>query len=530
MNAMNKILRKFIYISGFAVALFATGCADDIDPEITELKVSRLFSPVDLEARIVNQTSVRLTWKPVNKAKSYTMEFYEGNMVFQGNPVKTITGITFDKVPYTVPGFAGETRYSVQVKAVGEEISDSKWVQATFITDPEQIFYAVNPEEITATGVTLRWPAGETATSIVFTPGNITRPVTSAEIAAGVAVITGLNSETAYTAKLMNGNSTRGTVTFTTLIDLGGATPVHPGDDLSAMIAAATAGEVLVLFPGNYTVVQGDITINKSITIKGLYPHNMPVIYNRFVLESGVQNFTVMNLEMVGMYGEPATRLAQAFFLNPGTYNINSVNIEGCVIREYNQALIYGGNAVARIQDLKIHNNIISNIFNDGGDFIDFRTGYVANLTITNSTFNRVAAAPRDFIRLDNSAGNFPGSTSSVVIDKCTFYNVSNGRRILYVRFVNNTSTVSNTIFAGAESTYGGYYSNQTATTQPVCSKNNYHNAPLFISGTITNGKYDISGTHTTLDPGFVNPAAGNFRVTNENLKINGIGDPRWLN
>lgn len=527
---MNKLIRRFMYISGFAAALFAAGCADDIDPEITELKVSRLFSPVDLEARIVNQTAVRLTWKPVNKAKSYTMEFYEGNMVFQGTPVKSISGITFDQVPYTVPGFAGETRYSVQVKAVGEEINDSKWIQATFITDPEQILYAVDPEEISASGVTLRWPAGETATTIVFTPGNITHQVTSAEIAAGVAVITGLNSETFYTAKLMNGNSTRGTITFTTLIDLGGATPVHPEDDLSAVIAAAEPGDVLVLFPGDFTVVQGDITINKSITIKGLYPHNMPVIYNRFVLEAGVQDFTLMNVEMVGIYGEPAARLAQAFFLNSGTYDINSINIEGCVIREYNQALIYGGSARTKIQDLKLHNNIMSNIFNDGGDFIDFRSGYVANLTITNSTFNRVAAAPRDFIRLDNSASNFPGSVSNVLIDKCTFYNVSDGRRILYVRFVNNVSTVTNTIFAGSETTYGGYYSNQSGTTAPVCSKNNYHNAPLFISGTISNGKYDTSGTHTTLDPGFVNPAGGNFTVTNEDLKLYGIGDPRWLN
>lgn len=530
MNAMNKLIKKFIYISGFAVALLAAGCADDIDPEITELKVSRLFSPVDLEARIVNQTAVRLTWKPVNKAKSYTLEFFEGDLNFSGSPFKTISGVTYDQVPYTVPGFAGETRYSVRVKAVGEEIAESKWISTTFLTDPEQIFYAVDPEEISATGVTLRWPAGETATTIVFTPGNLTHQVTSGEIAAGVAVITGLNSETAYTAKLMNGNSTRGTTTFTTLIDLGGATPVHPEDDLSAMIAAAAAGDVLVLFPGDYTVVQGDITINKSITIKGLYPHNMPKIYNRFVLETGVLDFTVMNVEMVGIYGEPATRLAQAFFLNSGTYDINSVTIEGCVIREYNQALIYGGSARTKIQDLKIHNNIVSNIFNDGGDFIDFRSGYVANLTITNSTFNRVAAAPRDFIRLDNSSSNFPGSVSNVLIDKCTFYNVSDGRRILYVRFVNNVSTVTNTIFAGSETTYGGYYSNQSGTTAPVCSKNNYHNAPLFISGTISNGKYDTSGTHTTFDPGFVNPAAGNFTVTNTELKLFGIGDPRWLN
>jgi hypothetical protein len=139
-----------------------------------------------------------------------------------------------------------------------------------------------------------------------------------------------------------------------------------------------------------------------------------------------------------------------------------------------------------------------------------------------------VAALPRDFIRLDNSSGNFPGSLSTVLINRCTFYQVSNSRRILYVRFLDNAITVSNTIFAGADATYTGYYSNQPNTSQPVCSNNNYFNAPSFLGG-VTNGKFDISGTHRTLNPGFVNAEGGNFKVTNEDLIIYSIGDPRWL-
>ncbi len=527
---MNKLLKKFTYIVGMAAAIFAAGCSDDIDPEITSLNVNQLFSPVGLDARVVNKTSVRLNWNSVKNAKTYTIQFFEnGNQDFSGTPVREITGVTYDVVPYTVTGFGGETSYSVRIKAVGEDITDSKWVSATFKTDAEQIFYNVNPEEITAFTVVLRWPAGEVATSITLNPGNVTHTVTSSEVAAGMAEITGLAGETNYTATLLNGTKVRGTVTFRTLVDIGDAIAVHPEDDLKAAIDAAQAGDVLVLFPGVYTVLQGDIEINKSITIKGLYPHNKPIIYNRFVFSAGVENVTFRDLEMVGTYGsDPVIKLAQAFFFNAGTYNVNSFLVEGCTIRGYNQALIYGGSAVMKIETLTFNNCVVSNIINDGGDFIDFRSGHVVKLTITNSTFNKVAAAPRDFIRLDNSSGSFPGSTSAVVIDRCTFYEVSNGRRILYVRFVNNTSTISNTIFAGAEATYGGYYSNQAATTQPVCSKNNYFNAASFLSG-VTNGKFDISGTHTSYNPGFVNAASGNFTVTNEELQINGIGDPRWL-
>lgn len=526
---MNKLYKTIPSILVLLAMIFIAGCKDDIPEELTKLEVSRLFSPTDLDARVVNQTSLRLTWTAVRNAQSYVIEVFEnGNMDFTGTPVRSQADVTIDQLPVVMTGFAGETAYSVRVKAVGSEIAESKWIAASFTTDAEQIFYAVDPEEITATGVTLRWPAGEFATTIVFTPGEIVHTVTPAEVAAGEAVITGLTGETSYVARLMNGDKIRGTVNFTTLVDLGGATPIYPEDDLNAAIEAAADGDVLVLFPGEYTVHLGDILVNKSITVKGLYPHNKPVIYNRFLLASGITDATFADLEMVGTHPNLEGLITQAFQFEPGTYNVNSIVISGCVIRDYLRALIYGASAILKVETLTIHNCIMSNIVNDGGDFIDFRSGHVANLSITNSTFNRVAAAPRDFIRLDNSSNNFPGSVSKVLIDRCTFYQVSNTRRILYVRFDTNEITVTNTIFAGADSNYAGYYSNQALTSQPVCSRNNYYNAPAFLSG-VDNGKFDISGTHTTHNPGFENAESGNFKITNEDLILFGIGDPRWL-
>ncbi len=213
------------------------GCEDNIDPEITTLDVSRLFSPIDLEARIVNQTGVRLQWKEVDKAQSYNIEvFANGDLDFSGTPVRTVTGVLFSQLPVTLTGFAGETSYSVRVQAVGEGIDQSKWTGVVFLTDTEQIFFPVNPEEVNATSVTLRWPAGETATTIVLTPGDITHTVSAGEIAAGAAEVTGLASNTEYTARLMNGSATRGTVNFTTLLDIGDAILVTVEDDFVAMI------------------------------------------------------------------------------------------------------------------------------------------------------------------------------------------------------------------------------------------------------------------------------------------------------
>ena len=55
---------------------------------------------------------------------------------------------------------------------------------------------------------------------------------------------------------------------------------------------------------------------------------------------------------------------------------------------------------------------------------------------------------------------------------------------------------------------------------------NNYFNAPGFFN--TAQVVYDGSGTHTELDPGFVDVAAGNFTITNQTLLDNMVGDPRW--
>jgi len=526
---MKSIINKSLFALVMAALFVFAGCKDDLE-EITTLDVSRLFSPTDIEVRVVNQTSVRLIWNRVNKATAYNVEFHEGTGPdFAGAPFKAITGVRFDQLPLVIPGFAGETTYTVRVRAIGQGIDDSKWTSVTFTTGTEQIFFPVNPEEVTATSVVLRWPAGEMATHITLEPGGIVRQVSAPEVANGAAQVTNLVGETEYIAKLMNQNKVRGTISFKTLIDLGGATPVYHTDNLNDMVVAAMPGDVLVLFPGVYEVYRGDIIINKPITIKGMYPHQKPVISNRFVISPGATDVVFSDLVMDGVFAPATDTRLHAFLFAPGNYTVNSVSISGCIIRNYTRAFISGAPSgiVVRVEDIHVHNSIVSNIVCEGGDFIDFRFGHVANLRITNSTFDRVALA-RDFIRLDNTSAVFPGSISKVLIDKCTFYQVSNTRRILYIRFVNNESTVTNTIFAGADETYTGYFSNQVLTAQPFCHRNNYFNAPRFLGG-VPSGLFDISGTHTTLNPGFVNPTAGNFTVTNEELIFRRIGDPRWL-
>src|SRR5690606_8494922 len=119
----------------------------------------------------------------------------------------------------------------------------------------------------------------------------------------------------------------------------------------------------------------------------------------------------------------------------------------------------------------------------------------------------------RDFIRADAGPLSGTGLTTSILMDRTTVIGSSTLRRLLYVRFVDNESVVSNSLFAETET---GYYSNQGGTTDPTFSNNNYYNAPGFFDS--ANTKYDGTSTFTTLDPGFVDAANGDYTITNQNL------------
>jgi len=499
-----------------------SACKDDMLSEITEINVDRAFSPTGLEARVVNKTNIRLDWKPVNNATSYTIEIYE-NAEYSGTPFKVVSNIPFGLVPYTVNGLSGATQYWSRVKAMGEGVSDSKWVTATFTTEAEQIFLPVNTAKLMAKQVTLNWPAGEIATTVTLTPGNITRTLTAPEIAAGEVTIAGLTGETAYTARLLNGTKVRGTITFSTLLDLDGAIAVSPTEDLTAILTNAAGGEVFALLPGTYTV-NADVTITKSISIKGARPADKPVINGMAIKLRGN---AALGLKDLTLDGTGSTSGNQTILYDEASDNAyGALNVENCIIRNYVKGLMYV-NLKTLIESVTFKGNIISNIECNGGDFIDFRNGIAKTLLFQNNTVYKSALA-RDFFRMDaGGSTNFPAITSVITISNNTFYAISgaSGNRLLYIRLAKHEIYFSKNIVANAN----GLLTNQPATTIVAANftANNYYNAPGYTGSTATNAKND-TGSFTLLNPGFAAPDSGNFTLSNEDLKFNGIGDPRW--
>lgn len=518
---------KYIFKGLLAMFLLVVaGCESYNEPVLEDIEANRAFSPIELKANVRNQTSVELNWTVKNDIDHYIVEFSADDAEFK-TIYKTVN-VAPTELPVTI-ALEGETVYSIRVKGISATgLADSKWSVVTAKTLTEQILFPVEDIDVEATQVTLRWTPNSTVTQITIAPGGITHTITPSEKAAGVALVTGLTGETEYTATLLNGTKTRGVRPFKTGIDIGTGILVKPTDDLNAAIAAAPAGSTLVLLPGDYTVFKGEIILNKAITIRGLRAGDKPLLHVRFTLTAGTGNVSLIDLNSEG------TTVGDTSFITVSGTNTNygDILISGCYIHDYLRALMYATVSGSKVTSFTVDNNtIVKNVnTNVQADFIDFRNTYVANIVIKNSTFNSCSIG-RDFVRVDAvlpAAGGFSGTglNTNVLIDGCTLYNVSNtggNRRILYLRFGSNTSTVKNTLITSTSA----IYTNQAATFQPTFNKNYYYLAPSFTDTAITNNKIDASAT--TANPQFADPAAGNFTIGNQTLKDNLIGDPQWI-
>lgn len=510
---------KHIFKSLLIVILLAgtvTGC--DYDEElIEELPVNREFAPINLTAMVRNQVNVELNWRTESNIESYIVEFSDDPQF--NNIVKTVE-VTAAELPVLIP-VESETLYSIRVKAISSRgLDDSSWATTTAQTLTEQIFLPGDPRDIRALEATFRWAPDSEVTEIRLSPGEIIHTITAEERAAGEVTVTGLTPETDYTAILYNENRIRGVREFTTGIDIGAGILVTPEDDLFQMITDASADDILVLEPGDYTEQTGTITLDKSLTIRGLRAFDKPKLSVNFKIAEGAVDVALIDLDIEG-----ATDL-ENFLEISETGSYNSLLISGSHIHDFSNSFIKADKDNTILQNLTVENSIVYNILTTGGDFIDFRKSAVMNVNLNTSTFYNVAPG-RDFLRLDEAttSGSGSGLTVNITIDRVTIYASSDAgnRRILYVRYEDNEITVKNTIIAQTE----GSYSNQAKTDQnPEFSKNNYFNAPGFFD---TSARvHDASGTYYTLDPGFADPASGDFTITNQTLIDNNVGDPRW--
>ena len=513
----NSIKKYIIVLLGGLLTFVVNGCKDDIDPLIAEIDTARPFAPVGLEARVRNQVDLELRWTANGDMDEYILEIFQDSLQFEGDP---IISDVIDDIPlsgtmtYTAQSLAGDTRYSARVKAIIGGKPESTWATVTERTNPEQIFL-VGSEIAEDTYATVFWMAGKEVSSFLIVPGNIIRPISAAEKAAGEATIKGLTGATDYTVTIYNGTNRRGTTTFSTIKQAD----LTPLDDLASAMDAAAEGATLVLAPGTYNL--GDYTLSRSIALEGQKINDIPIVVGRFQCDVTVASFSVKNIHFNG----DNNAYSQFFNASAATCNIGVLQIEGCEISGYNNNIIYN-NSGGTYGDISITDAYIHEIAGSGGDGFDFRGGVVGSLTVTNST---IANGVRSLLRMQVIA--------DVVFRNCTFYRVcivasGNNRGFFRMSGGGGTLEVSSCLFVETgvddNGTLRGNWSLAGDISPEVVTdydNNAYYNVIGLFEGQYTDPA-EVDATEE--DPGFENPENGDFTITNQNLIDNQVGDPRW--
>jgi hypothetical protein len=527
---MKRNLKNICY-TALALLTLITGCKETELQEI-EPTFARSFAVSGLKVVISGKVNAIFTWERIKNTKSYTIEIYQ-TADYSGTPIRTIADISNTLVTYTVVGLNGDTQYYARIKSTGTNGSgDSKWVNIAFKTEPEQIFQDITSDKITPNSVTLNWPAAAAVTTIKISPSDITKTLTTAEIAAGQATVTGLSPLTTYTATILNNTAVRGTKNFTTLPNLPtGADVVYvtATDDLAAKIQAATSSTRFVVLQG--TKYNSDLTVvlpaGLDISIIGEAGPVKPIIsFSLITLPSIGGKLHFENVDITGYANGDATTTKRQYLINQSTAStMEQVSFENCTIRNLvNTPLrLQSANAIT-INKVIVNKCIVDDISNNGSNgayaviHTNVATGKMNNITVTNSTFSNIGYG----LILHNLAPSV-----SVAVENNTFYNVVGDGRYLIdynAQVVSSSYAFKNNLIAKSYSpanTARGIRGGTTATLE-----NNYQAADVTFSNNAIPGIGAYNGNSTTL---FTSPATGNFKIKDDTFAgKSSTGDPRW--
>lgn len=528
---MKTNFKNIIAVALIGITL-ASGCKDNALEEITSPNFSRAFSVSGLKVVVSGKVNAVFTWEKVKNAKTYTIEIYK-TADFSGTPARTIADLANTLTTYTVSGLDGDTQYYARIKSTGSDgADDSKWMTAVFKTEPEQIFEDIASGKITPNSVTLNWPANASVTTIKIAPGDITKNLTPAEIAAGEATVTGLSPLTTYTATILLNGVARGTKNFTTLSNLPtGADVVYVAatDDLAAMIQAATQSTRFVVLQGTKYDAATTVTlpVGLDISIIGESGPVQPIIsFNLIALPAVGGKLHFENVEVTGYANGDATTTKRQYLINQNTaytVTMEEVSFENCTIQHFANTVIRLQNSVSTnsvtINKLIVNNCIVNDIVGGGSYYFintNVANGKINNITLTNSSFSGIGVG---------LIQHTLAPSVSVAIENNTFYNVVAGSKYLIdynAQIVSTSYTFKNNIIG---KTYGTAAKGIRGATVPTLD-NNYQASDTNITGNAISGITTYTGASTDL---FTAPESLNFKIKDDTfLGKSTAGDPRW--
>lgn len=154
-------------------------------------------------------------------------------------------------------------------------------------------------------------------------------------------------------------------------------------------------------------------------------------------------------------------------------------------------------------------------------------------------TYNCSQVKAREFIRIDGTEDKKPWNPKiteySIKLENNTIVGAANTfNRLMYVRYPGAKVTMKSNLIMN----FSGYLNNQKyiETESITVSNNRYYKAEK--AGIINYKINDVATNVFTdpncveekfVDPAFKDEANGDFTITNEDLIIDKVGDPRWL-
>lgn len=525
---MNRTIKYIRILLGLVAVVAINACEDDISPVIEELQYDRVFTPLELEARISNQTTVSLDWKLNKGIDTYVLEISDDSLQF-GNLIHTAT-VTPEEVPYVYELPAGNSQYSARVKGTSTETAESKWATLAFKSDPENIF---SNYDIIMTGlgeITVNWVPGKAVNSLSFisADGETSYDISAEEQAAGVKNISDLPNA-AYQVQILNSGKVRGFQSYV----MEGDVFLPSGEDLAAAITGASPGDVIILDQGGTYPFVGELVLDKSIKVKGL-DGEMPFVY----ITEGVKFFEIgssltpadtivfQNLFMSGYVNQnPSDQVRGIFDAENDPCDLGGLKFLDCKMYNIGRQIVrLRGGADQTIGNYVVDGCIIHDMGRSSGSYgVLCATEGNTNVKVVEIRNSTIDSLMCHFIRYDE-----PTDCQRIVVENCTFNKTpfSSGRYIMDIRdaVITEGVEVKNCIFGNTS--YGDDISIsgiRPADDVTVTITNSYATTDFVNSGSSIVEQLTplgVSSTDLWTDPDNVDYSFSGMTVD--------AGDPRW--
>ena len=456
-------MKKFNILKSLAVLALVFSCTPQEFEEITELSLKRCLEPQNLSFKIDPATGDNATFSwDVNKdADAYNLVIYTNEAM---TTVAKDLEVLPAEVPYTIR-LTADTEYWYKVRAYRLEDADpetgvalakedtySNWA----VYDGSEKTYAVKDNlflEVTArtaNSVSFKWSKDvadyKEVTKITASPvkggSKVNYDLTSADINAATATVSGLTASTEYQFVLYYMSASRGAVDTWTLAEAGSKTVIST----EAELKTAVAGGDYFLSYSETPVSMGTAKPTASLSIVGeLGPDGQkPTIVGMFELAAGLADGAELYFENIKFDGNAGSRIMNH---TGGALNVASIKFVNCEITNFLAGFFYGNaNDDIKIGEFTFDTCDMYGIPGSGGDAFDIRkTSEVETVRFVNNT---MYDGIRTLFRIDASDQIKIGTIDfqNNTVKAIAVMDDGNNRGLFAVR-VSHNMTLKNNIF-----------------------------------------------------------------------------------